>query len=317
MVFYDIIIFVYREINMLKKYSAFTLIELLFVIAIIGVMASLGISYMTKRAEDAKIQKAALQIQQILEAGLNYYADQKQWPPATPNATSTCPPGTEEGFCPYIPALEAMLENPWGVPTNGTKGYKWQYTEDIKKGNFQVITTAPKANVARRVAAILPNATVPENTTTVTATVANPRGTIGAETSDTLIRGYGSSDKVITLDESAHGGKNCKQIIEGTRICREFKFYPVSGRDYDSEHPLPKDFFQCPMGMDGDIWVFHKSVDLKGKRTVLNIKKSGHACKKGEKNTFACPIWLYLAVGDKTNVIKVTYNYILICRTPK
>lgn len=194
-------------LNKSKKLFGFTLLELLFVIAIIGVMASLGISYMTKRTEDEKIKKAALQIQQLLEAGINYYADQNKWPANSstvdikknacdqPKIQPPCEKSANplkcelQQFCPYIPALEAMQYNPWGTDE---KGYSWKFTEtDPKKGNFTISTKTPGEKIASRTAALLPYGTV--SGLTLSATVTRPVSTAAppeGHVHGVLVQGY-------------------------------------------------------------------------------------------------------------------------------
>lgn len=58
----------------------FTLIEILLVIAIIGVMAIFSMRFFGAYSENTKVHEATTQIQRILQATLSYYSDQKQWP---------------------------------------------------------------------------------------------------------------------------------------------------------------------------------------------------------------------------------------------
>ena len=130
-----------------KKFFGFTLIELLFVIAIIGVLASLGVSLMQKKTEEFKVKKVALQLQYILQAGLSYYVDNNKWP--LWGVTVTC----VGDFCPkYIG--QGIKADPWGLDY-----YYWNDTSDTDfTGRFYVNVKLPNSEIAQRVAAQLPYA---------------------------------------------------------------------------------------------------------------------------------------------------------------
>jgi prepilin-type N-terminal cleavage/methylation domain-containing protein len=128
-----------------NKNSGFTLIELIFVIAIISVTITLGISYMSKLAERTKEKTASLQIQQILQAAMTYYVQNQKWPD---NADTS----NAGDFKDYIPAIDRLKTNPWGV-----NNYSW--TADTSDANlFTVSTKVPDTNTAARLMASLPNA---------------------------------------------------------------------------------------------------------------------------------------------------------------
>lgn len=124
------------------KILGFTLIEILFVIAIISVMASLGISVLQQRSQQLKVQKTALQMQQILQAGMAFKAD---------SATSDWPVSGDTTFeTKYLPVNSTY--NPWG-----TAVYSYgPVTPDKKK--FFVSTVTPSAKIATQIVALLPNA---------------------------------------------------------------------------------------------------------------------------------------------------------------
>ncbi len=158
---------------MRKNYNGFTLIELLFVIAIIGVLASLGVSMAEKKAEEFKIKKAALQVQYVLEAGLSYYADNKKWPldgysqrydtKGFPYANN-CTDATDtdfRNFCDnyigsgYKNIGPALRNDPWGQ-----QPYSWWTLStggSYTTGRFTVQVKTPNVKIAQRLAALLPS----------------------------------------------------------------------------------------------------------------------------------------------------------------
>jgi prepilin-type N-terminal cleavage/methylation domain-containing protein len=154
-----------------KKSLGFTLIELLFVIAIIGVLASMGVSLMQKKTEEFKVKKAALQIQYILEAGLSFYTDNQRWPSNAytippddsnlPNIDDCSNPSPHHkaliNFCQYYLGT-AIQKDPWGISPYSwwTKGIKG--TADYSTGRFSVIVKTPDVSTAQRVGALLPYA---------------------------------------------------------------------------------------------------------------------------------------------------------------
>ncbi len=303
-------------LNKAKKLFGFTLLELLFVIAIIGVMASLGISYMTKRTEDEKIKKAALQIQQLLEAGINYYTDQSQWP--SPCSTKDIKSGTcltqpnEADFFPYIPALEVMLENPWGTDENG---YNWQYTKNDRiKGKFQVLTATPSKNIASRTAALLPNASTKNSL--ITAEVASfttpPSKPLGM-----VIVGYGTMKDKLTLNADNPPDDNLK--CNGSDFCIKRTIYPISGSTKLAES---NDFFLCPPGMKGNILFIphelHIGLRKLATNTFLSIQTD--ICEQRTRNLINNPgnytlcRAAYHLECSKNSKISVLYDYILICK---
>lgn len=120
----------------------FTLIEILFVIAILSVIASLGISVLQQRAQQAKIERTALQMQQLLQAGMAYKSDsvKQEWP--------TCDPQQTPDFDKYRPT--GLMGNPWG--------YSYTCGKNDPKVTFIVKVKVPTEKIADQIIALLPNA---------------------------------------------------------------------------------------------------------------------------------------------------------------
>ena len=90
--------------------EGFTLIELIFVVAILGVMATIGLTMFQKQALTNKVDKAAMQMQQLAQSASAFYVDNGEWPALTANG----PEPIE--FRNYLP-LESdgsRYTDPWG-----------------------------------------------------------------------------------------------------------------------------------------------------------------------------------------------------------
>ena len=138
----------------------FTLLELLLVIVILGIMASMGIALYQRNAVDMKVQKTSSQIQQIMQAASAYYSDNGCWPGST--LCTTNPPS----FNNYLPA--GINTNPWG------NAYKWNAQSSGQK--FQVYSgNLPSPTFITQLTALLPNAAVdPANSNQVLAEITTP-----------------------------------------------------------------------------------------------------------------------------------------------
>lgn len=83
----------------------FTLIEMLLVMVIIGIIVFASIGYIQRRTAQMRVDRASLQMQQILNAGLAYYVDHGTWP-----KDITLLYGT------YLPSFPSnTFQNPWGI----------------------------------------------------------------------------------------------------------------------------------------------------------------------------------------------------------
>lgn len=79
----------------------FTLFEMLLVMAIISMFIVMGLNYFQQRTLNLRLDKTAVQMQQILNAGLSYYVSNGFWP-----ADLACLKGTTSERCrvAYLPA---------------------------------------------------------------------------------------------------------------------------------------------------------------------------------------------------------------------
>lgn len=152
---------------LLRKNRGFTLLELLLVIIILAVLASLGIGFYQQRSTDEKLTKTAQQMQQILQAASAYYVDNSCWPNSPACAANPI------SFNQYLPV--ASLTNPWG------NAYKFQAEPTFGK-KFQVYSGAlpnpqnktPNPFVAR-LQSLLPSAAIdPANANQVFSEIVIP-----------------------------------------------------------------------------------------------------------------------------------------------
>ncbi len=139
--------------------KGFTLLEMLLVLAVISVLSLAGLSAYQQRTQSFKVEKTALQMQEILEAAQAFYLDH---PTATPPINRW--PQVETDFAAYLSG--AVLHNcPWTYITNTC------YTITPSASNFSVSVTLPdtQANasqIAQMIANRLPNASVSDKTIT-------------------------------------------------------------------------------------------------------------------------------------------------------
>ena len=140
--------------------SGFTLIEIMFVIAILAVVSAIGLNTYKQRTENAKLDRASLQIQQILQSGSAYYVnhvgDTEPWPNSI----------TQIEFRPYLPfgGSDTAPLNPWG--------HDYQtITPGSQQLRFGVTTVLPSEKLAQRLASKLPNAEVTGKTVDAEITI--------------------------------------------------------------------------------------------------------------------------------------------------
>lgn len=96
---------------MQKKQFGFTLIEMLLVIVIVASVLYMGLTYMQQKTQSMRIDRASIQMQQILNAGMSYYVTNGSWP-----VSLACLQGnTSAGSSCTIPYLPSTMTSPWGT----------------------------------------------------------------------------------------------------------------------------------------------------------------------------------------------------------
>ena len=168
------------------KGKGFTLLEMMLVMAIISSFMVLFVNYSGHRLDQFRRDKAALQIQQILNAGMAYYVSNGNWPitgtgvpvlGSCPSATITTP-GEELTTTQtlmagnYLPSANEII-SPWQTPyylncsTTGGTNYLTVTTDTTNVSNAQILQ-------GQLPIAFIPTATNTPGGTWITAQVTIP-----------------------------------------------------------------------------------------------------------------------------------------------
>jgi general secretion pathway protein G len=102
-----------------KRMEAFTLLELMVVVVILGILAAFVVPRITKRPEDARVTKARIEIANLEQALELYYLDNGSYP-TTEQGLSALIEQPQSGQIPenwkeggYL-AKSKLPEDPWG-----------------------------------------------------------------------------------------------------------------------------------------------------------------------------------------------------------
>lgn len=183
-----------RDIKRHIKAQGFTLIEMLLVLVIVSAIVMMGMNYFQQKTIQNKVDKTALEMQQILTAAMTFYAAKGVWPSAatvTSQNIINCLKGNGTTFgtspniytcdMPLLPSLPdaSSPRSPWMQATGGLTPY--QVISDptigtLKSPNFFVyLTISATANPGRAdVYARLIASKLPLGYTSSATTVAPP-----------------------------------------------------------------------------------------------------------------------------------------------
>jgi len=100
-----------------RQQRGFTLIELMVVLAIIGVLAALIVPNVLGRADDARVTAARTDVSNLMQALKLYKLDNQRFPTAAQNLNAlTLKPTTEPVPGNWKPYLDKLSNDPWGRP---------------------------------------------------------------------------------------------------------------------------------------------------------------------------------------------------------
>jgi general secretion pathway protein G len=120
----------------LRKQKGFTLVEILIVLALIGIVAGLAMSNLGEIFGGGKVKAAQTWVNSTGEAYVtSYFALVGEYPKSLADL-KTPPPGTP----PFVKRA-SDLQDPWG------KEYVYQYPGTQNPGSFDISTTAPDGTI--------------------------------------------------------------------------------------------------------------------------------------------------------------------------
>jgi len=116
-----------------RKQRGFTLIELMVVLAIIGVLAALIVPNVLGRADDARITAARTDVGNLMQALKLYKLDNQRFPSTEQGLNALIlKPTTEPVPGNWKPYLDKLPSDPWGRP--------YQYLNPGIKGEVDVLS---------------------------------------------------------------------------------------------------------------------------------------------------------------------------------
>lgn len=237
--------------------DGYTLIELLLVVAVISLIAALGVKTYRDKSESDRINIAALNIQHVLESGISYnVANKSLWPknnwnPCNSTAANSSPPQDENFVKNFLPN-ESNQSN-FGTPVCWSgDGNPNDSTQEQKANRFWAALTTGKdanaINLAKRIAARLPNAIITNNPSLESATPTNTCDGVNScyvksvvtmpgasgENSPTYVAGMGYCDGAKSSEEKQDGW-NKETACTRTTLGEQ---YPTKAGEYSGDNSM-------------------------------------------------------------------------------
>ena len=130
----------YRLHRAPAKQRGFTLIELMVVLAIIGILAALVVPNVLNRADDARVTAARTDIGNLMQALKLYRLDNQRYPSAEQGLQALVVQPTA-GPAPsnWKPYIDKLPNDPWGKP--------YQYMNPGLKGEVDVLSLGADGQV--------------------------------------------------------------------------------------------------------------------------------------------------------------------------
>ncbi len=238
---------------MKKTCAGFTLIQLLLVIIIIAIIASLEIALTSSKTATLKVQKSAVQIQQLLQAAINYRKDNKKWPTSFKIFANYIPLSLDNNY---------QISDPWGG----------KYALQTTASDLSISITNNDKNNLSEMSQLLPNVTIRD--------AASGKHELTAKISKNL---PGSRISAVgTADDGEQITTNCQNptiflapstIKMQSPTIRQYFGYPIKNLKLTTK--------SCgnAICLDGRIYGMNSSYTpfLRGKATALYIVKCGES----------------------------------------